>query len=145
MMKPFLLPPLPSSALSFQEPRGSSPQWCKVKMVQSVRLFEWPQNLSIGLCCVKRDIILLGDSRVSRRSPLGQPSRLTRTWTCSKKTNVSAALWRPWDMYCISFRDFLFIAEKKNKQTKNRWSKWSKISTERTYPPFITLFQWWFL
>lgn len=85
MMKPSLLPPLPSSALSFQEPRGSSPQWCKVKMVQSVRLFEWPQNLSIGLCCVRRDIVLLGDSRVSRRSPLGQPSRLTRTWTCSKK------------------------------------------------------------
>lgn len=85
MMKPFLLPPLPSSALSFQEPCGSSPQWCKVKIVQSVRLFEWPQNLSIGLCCVRRDIVLLGDSRVSRRSPLGQTSRLTRTWTCSKK------------------------------------------------------------
>lgn len=123
MMKPFLLPPLPSSALSFQEPCGSSPQWCKVKIVQSVRLFEWPQNLSIGLCCVRRDIVLLGDSRVSRRSPLGQTSRLTRTWTCSKKRMFPH--FEDLEISTVSLSEPFFSSlKKKKKPQQNRWSWW---------------------
>ena len=85
MMDNVILPLLPSSAFSVHEPCGSSPQWCKVKITQSVRLVEWPRILSKSLYCVRRENVLLGDSRVSSRSPLGQTSRLTRTWTCSKK------------------------------------------------------------